>query len=385
MNYIIGAGFTGMAAGIKTGWPIFEATEHAGGICRSYKKDGFEFSTGGGHWLFGKGVGLDYIKSIIEVKEYERRAGIYYHHTFPYPFQTTANKAVSVDPSKKALKNWLAETFGKEQFNLFFGPFNEKYTAGLYEEVIQELEYKSPPAGGKGFCPTFCDPVGGLDALIEKMSQKCHITYRKAIVAVDLNRNEVHFEDGDRLPFKKLISTIPLNNLLKMCGYSPHTVFSNPPLSKQYTLPYTSVLVINIGAERGLCTPTEHWLYIPFCKSNFYRVGFYSNIDSSKAPGGKVSLSVEMAFYNKKYEDLDIESITYDVIKELQEWNWIGKVVTVDPTWVECAYTWLYNKNDAQKHIDWLKSKGVISIGRYGKWRFQGMIEGIKDGLEVVV
>ena len=148
-------------------------------------------------------------------------------------------------------------------------------------------------------------------------------------------------------------------------------------------LPYTSVLVINIGAYPGPTFPDHHWLYVPFCKSGFYRVGFYSNVDKTKAPEGMVSLSIEMAFKPCKYEDLDIEKITFDVIKELQDWGWIGAVAVVDPTWVECAYTWLYDKDDAKKEIEWLATQGIISTGRYGKWKFQGMTQSIEDGLKV--
>ena len=42
-NLIFGSGFTGMSAGIKTKWPIYEATDKPGGICRNYEKEGFTF------------------------------------------------------------------------------------------------------------------------------------------------------------------------------------------------------------------------------------------------------------------------------------------------------------------------------------------------------
>lgn len=371
MNIILGAGLTGLAAGIKTGFPIYEMTDKAGGICRSYEKEGFQFSKGGPHFLFGKGIGLDYIKSLVEVNEYDRIAGIYYNHIFPYPFQTTAEKEFVANAG--SMKAWMGDKFGKVQCNLFFDPFNEKYTAGLYDEVIQADEYKSPPPGGKGFVSTFCDPVNGLTELVDKMSAKCDIKYNKKLTRIDIHNKIVGFEDGDSVKYDKLISTIPLNKMSELCG-------------RHARLPYTSVLVINIGADIDVNTPCEHWLYIPFCKSGFHRIVFYSNVDKKKAPFGEVGLAVEIAFQGVDYKDLDVEDIVFNVVEELQAWGFIGRVITVDPTWIETAYTWMYAKAAPQVEIDWLKEEAdVISTGRYGSWKFCGMVESIKQGLEVNV
>ena len=381
MNLILGAGVTGLSAGIKTGYPIYEASNHSGGICRSYNKDGFEFSTGGGHWLFGRGQGLDFIKTLVPLKEYERKAGVYYNHTFPYPFQTTASKELEElhgDWQPQTLKESLVTKFGKEQCNIFFHPFNEKYTAGLYDRVIQDEDYKSPPAGGKGFCSTFCDPVNGLSDLVDKMASKCEgINYNTKAIGIRANDKVLMIQDKDgvkhQVQYKKLISTIPLNKLLWLCGQQ----------DEAKRLPYTSVLVINIGAEPDINTPEEHWLYIPFCGSGFYRVGFYSNVDSNNAPKGMVSLSVELAFLPG--QDINIEEKTAQIITELQSWRWIGQVHVTDPTIVRCAYTWLYNREDRDNALAWLKEHDIYSIGRYGKWKFQGMTDSIKDGLELAL
>lgn len=370
---ILGAGFTGMAAAIKTGFPIYEASDHAGGICTSYMKEGFQFSHGGPHFLFGKGPGLDYIKSLVPVTEHARRAGVYYNCTFPYPFQTSAEKPIVF--RNESLKEWLYEKFGHAQCNLFFNPFNEKYTAGLYDQVVQADDFKSPPAGSVGFISTFGDPVGGLSTLVDKMSAKCQVNYKKRAIGINPSTRAVFFDDGEVLECAKIISTIPLDQALKLCGH---------PLSDR--LPYTSVLVLNIGAEPDVNTPTEHWLYVPFCKTGFHRLCFYSNVDAAKAPAGKVGLAVEIAFPSTtEIGQLDVPMILDNVIQELQSWRFIGKVITTDPTWVKCAYTWLYSKEDRDAGINWLRSKGIISTGRYGKWAFQGMVDSVKDGFEVDV
>lgn len=371
-NLILGAGFSGMAAGIRTGATIYEATDKAGGICNSYTKEGFQFFNGGPHLLFGKGVGLEYIKSLVPVNEYEKIAGVYYNTMLPYPFQTMANKEFEgVGEKNKSLRSWLGQKFGREQCNLFFFPFNEKYTAGLYDQVIQDEDYKTPPSGSTGWVSTFCDPVNGLDDLVEKMANQCDIKYNRRAVKILSDSKMVEFSDGVLESYERLISTIPLGQLLSLCGKT------------DIQLPYTSVLVLNIGAEPGINLPREHWVYVPFCNTGFHRISFYSNIDKSKAPQGKVNLSVEIAFCGYEYEDLDIDYIIYHVIQELQSWNFIGKTIVVDPSWVRTAYTWLYRKEDRDNAFDWLKERDILSIGRYGKWKFQGVTQSIEDGLSV--
>ena len=77
-TYIIGAGFTGLGAGLSSGFKIFEATDRPGGICASYKKSGFRFEVGGGHWIFGgdKFI-IDLINRFSKCKRYIRKSAVF--------------------------------------------------------------------------------------------------------------------------------------------------------------------------------------------------------------------------------------------------------------------------------------------------------------------
>lgn len=371
---ILGAGFTGMAAGIKTGAPIYEASEHAGGICRTYVKDGFEFDTGGPHWLFGNNLAIDFVRTLVPLNTYERNAGVYFNKILPYPIQNFLNKERVCDASSYgSFTHWLSINFSREANNMFFFPFNQRYTAGLMDEIIPFDNYKTPKTG-TGWVNEFHNPVGGLNTLLKKMSEKCKIQYHMQATEIDTENKMVWFGNGKWVGYDKLISTIPLNQMMYMCG------------KIDVDLPFSSVFVLNIGAEPDVNTPKEHWLYIPFAKSMFHRLGFYSNVDSSKAPEGKVSLSVEIAFAPEfDYDDLDVEFITQEVVAELQAWRFIGKVITTDPTWVRTAYTWNRTEEERLRHIQWLKERDIITLGRYGTWKFGGLCESIQQGLGVDV
>ena len=361
---ILGAGITGLAAGIKTGATIYEAKDVPGGICRSYHKNGYFFEVGGGHWIFGGDVdSMTFINSQCDLDEYTRKAGVYINKIYPYPIQAELSKD-SVE-SRDSLKAWNHNNFSRELCNLFFDPFNEKYTAGLYDSIIQENEQKSPKSG-KGYNDTFYYPTLGLDNLIDQIASKCDIRFNKEVVRIDTGTKVVTFSDGKTVRYDRLISTLPLDRTLQMCELFEY-------------LPYTSVKVLNIGAEKGKNCPDDHWLYIPHCKSGFYRVGFYSNVSNTFAPKGKVALYVEKAYV----PDVDFDNPFYskDVVEELQNWGFIGTADVVDENFIEYAYTWKFRNTRVENGLKHLKSKGIESIGRYGKWKFCGIVDSIKDGL----
>lgn len=369
-DIIIGAGFTGMAAGIRTGLPIYEAGKTAGGICGTYEKNGFTFSSGGPHWIFpeGNGTGLEFIRTLSHLKEYERKSSVYYNTFFPYPIQQYMQTDTHALTQQGTFQCWLQENFSPELNNMFFYPFNDKYTCGLYEETAQLDAYKTPKKGGTGTAVKFYDPEIGVNGVIAKMEDMCDIRYNSKFNMIDTKNKIAMCETGEIVRYDKIISTIPLDKMLEICG------------CKEFDLPKTSVLVINIGAKPGLNCPKDHWVYTPFSKSGMHRVAFYSNVDRCKAPKGKVGLSVEIATTDK-FEDIDVRGKEENVLEEIHHWGWIKDFYTIDPTWVETAYSYVYKPEDRTNAIEWLKDRDIISTGRYGKWLFQGMTASIEDGL----
>lgn len=154
--------------------------------------------------------------------------------------------------------------------------------------------------------------------------------------------------------------------------------------------PYTSVLVLNIGAKKGNNCPDYHWIYLPKNNAGFHRMGFYGNVDnsflpeSSKRDNNRVSIYVEKAFIAGKKDEEEIKQLCAEVVKELKEWNFITEVDVIDPTWIDVAYTLQYpDSNWREEAIKILRENDIYQIGRYGKWKFQGIAESIKDGLKI--
>lgn len=422
---ILGSGMTGITAGLVSGLPVFEAENIPGGICSSYyikpnqkerlrvapeDQEVYRFELGGGHWIFGGDpIVLRFVQSLAPFNTYYRKSSVYFHERnlyVPYVLQNHLGylgadiaaqalaEIVSEPKSKiKTMADWLEQNFGTTLTTLFFGPFHELYTAGLWKEIAPQDAYKSPVsmplvvqgAFGKtppvGYNASFVYPKEGLNVLSQRMAQKCDIRYGKRVIAIDVNKQVVEFADGSFVEYEVLISTLPLNRVMEMA----HLQIADPPD------PYTSVLVLNIGAVKGPNCPDDHWLYNPDARSGFHRVGFYSNVDVSFLPksarehNNRVGIYVERAYQggNKPSEEAT-QIYSQMVIQELQEWGFIEQVEVVDPTWIEVAYTWNYpDSHWKPQALSALEKHNIFQVGRYGQWNFQGIAASIRDGFVI--
>jgi len=423
-TFVLGAGVTGLAAGFTSGLQIFEASNTPGGICSSYYVRPFEnkrlqqapndgeayrFEIGGGHWIFGgDSTVLKFLRRFVSMKTYARRSSVYFKKKdlyVPYPLQNNL-RYLEEDIAESALtemtrghgkfctmKEWLEQYFGLTLCELFFYPFHELYTAGLYKKIAPQDAYKSPvhlPLVKKGamkqvsqvgYNVNFIYPEEGLNEQSRRIADRSDIKYGKRVVKIDIKTRNIQFSDGSNVSYDKLISTLPLNKTIEMCGIELDV---DPD-------PYSSVLVLNIGALCGGKCPNDHWLYTPDVKSGFHRVGFYSNVDrlflpaSAREKGDRVSIYVERAYPGGNEPDSDQKSkYINEVVSELQELQFIGDIEVVDPTWIDVGYTWSWPDSDWRNEaIDALRQNEIFQIGRYGRWVFQGIADSIREGLTI--
>lgn len=422
---ILGAGVTGLAAGIASGFPVFEAGDVPGGICSSYYMrpsetkrlytapadgDVYRFEMGGGHWVFDSDlIVLNLLRSLAPLKSYARHSSVYLRDMnlfVSYPIQNHLHRLGAVSATKIvqemiqgafsnrsvfSMADWQLAHFGPTLCELFFDPFHELYSAGLWKWIMPQDDYKSPVnlsqviqgvvsmAAPVGYNVTFVYPIEGLNAIVQRMAEKSTIHYQKRVVGIDVKYRRVHFADGSGVDYETVLSTLPLNRTMDLAGLK---VDSQPD-------PCTSVLVVNVGAVKGPRCPQDHWVYIPRSQSRFHRVGFYSNVDESFLPVSvrrferHVSLYIEKAYQDgQKPDDTQVRNISQAMVRELQDWEWIDEPDVVDATWIDVAYTWSWVgsqwKREALRLLD---QNHVIQVGRFARWVFQGIGDSIRDGL----
>ena len=421
---ILGAGMTGLAAGMVSKLPVLEAEAEPGGICCSYymrpggrevlnqrpaDEEVYRFENGGGHWLFGGDAPiLEFIRGVVPVRRYARLSSVYFPDTgayVPYPLQnhlrflppSTARSALEemAQPAgtltaRSTLAEWLTVSFGPTLTELFFAPFHASYTANLYREIAPQDAYKSPvdlelalrgaseAAPAVGYNTTFLYPENGLDVLARRMAVECNVEFGSRVARVDVAKRVLELADGSTRRFERLLSTLPLNVMMAMTGL---TVRSRPD-------PHSSVLVVNVGGTRGARCPADHWLYIPRSEAGFHRVGFYSNVDphflprSARRDNNRVSLYVERAYAgDARPSPQETDRYCRAVADELEAWGFIGKAEVVHPTWIDVAYTWSWpGSRWKDEAVAKLAEHGVYQVGRYARWTFQGIADSIRDG-----
>jgi protoporphyrinogen oxidase len=412
-SLILGGGMTGLA--------VYEAARQPGGICSSYyvrpgsterlhkePADGeaYHFEIGGGHWIFGGDPSIiHFIRRLVGYETYHRRSSVYFANEklyVPYPLQnhlryldpklvSKALTEMSRQPrSFNTMREWMQQNFGPTLCELFFYQFHALYTAGLYDRLAPQDGYKSPvnisdviqgafsDVAPVGYNVKFLYPREGLNTLALRMAEACDIHYGKRVVLIDLKSHVAVFEDDSSIGYGQLISTLPLNKVIELSQLKVDCASD----------PYTSVLVINIGAKRGQLCPDDHWLYTPKSKSGFHRVGFYSAVDrhflptSARGKSDCVSIYVERAFLGgQQPNEIQVRAYSQSAVDELKDWGFITEAEVVDPTWIEVAYTWSWpNSRWKELALSELERHNIFQVGRYGRWIFQGIADSIRDG-----
>lgn len=421
---ILGGGMTGLAAGWASGAPVFEAEDAPGGICCSYylrphsnerlhtpppDEEAYRFEIGGGHWIFGGDPSvLQLIRRLAPAATYERKSSVYFPEQslyVPYPLQNHLSFLDSETRSKALVEiltapksnfrttaDWLLESFGSTLTDLFFGPFHELYTAGLWKRIAPQDPYKSPidsrlvmrgasgETGAVGYNTSYLYPKGGLNALARGLAENCDVRFGERVVKVDiLKKTAISTQSLNR--YECLISTLPLNQMLDLTGLKV-------PFEPD---PYTSVLVLNIGGVRGAKCPDDHWIYLPSSQAGFHRVGFYSNVDpsflpaSARASRNRVSIYVERAYPGgRKPSPAEVQTYAQAAVRELQGWEFLAEAEVVDSTWIDVAYTWSWPGSKWRAAaLAALAEHDIQMVGRYARWTFQGIADSIRDGLYV--
>lgn len=423
---ILGAGLTGLSTAYHLeknnffDFKIFEKETTHGGLARSVKHDGFTFDFTG-HFLH---CNDNYFATILNdllpentCNTIARNSFIYLHNTFvPYPIQMNlaglpANviaeclcgfaKRKHYIKNPKTFRSWVFKYFGTGLAKHFFFPYNEKLLCSKAEKIhpswtgrfvpkttIQNLiESLTRNSTNKhvGYNHHFYYPKhGGIqfftDNLRGKIKSPIH-TLHKAIT-IDVIRKKIIFANGSTEKYETLITTIPLNSLLKII-HEPSSINISNSYKK---LLCNSVVNFNLGFTPHNFTQ-KHWIYFPEKKYTFYRVGFWSNFSEHMCPKSCSSLYGELAYLPEKKNEKEVALLTRKCIQKTCDTLGItqSQIVTQKTLYLPHAYvihdSWRA-KNISKIH-ETLNNYSIHSIGRYGEWKYASMEEAILDGKEM--
>ncbi|MEQ1690364.1 MAG: FAD-dependent oxidoreductase [Gemmatimonas sp.] len=417
---IIGAGPTGLGAATRLiehghdNWLLMDAAEQAGGLSSSVVDDhGFTWDLGG-HVLFSHYKWFDRLmtKALADAWiEHEREAWVWIRNRWvPYPFQNNLwrlpepdiasalaglEEVAATPPSLTPpgdFREWLTRSFGTGLCELFMHPYNRKVWAydpsklgvGWMGERVATVDLdrvkrniemgRDDVAWGPN--ATFRFPVhGGTGAIWRSLHDQLpadHVQLNRRVVAVNSGARHVRFEDGSIEPYDRLISTMPLDCLLRLLVDQP----ALRVLADQFV--HSSSHIIGVGFEGSVPDDlrTKCWMYFPEENAPFYRSTVFSNYSPHNVarPGEQWSLMAEVSESPDK--PVNAETIVEETIQGFRNCGMIGARDRIVTRWhrrLEHGYPTPWSGRDAvlQQIEPVLDAAGVYSRGRFGTWKYE--------------
>jgi protoporphyrinogen oxidase len=411
---ILGAGPTGLGAAYRLAelghdsWKIVESSDHVGGLASSYRDDHGFIWDHGGHVMFSHYTYFDDLVEKMLRGDYDqhmREAWVWIHGRFvPYPFQNNIHrlpKDVFLDcvmgivesQSNSARGNfdeWITSVFGEGIAHHFMRPYNFKVwahpldmmgvnwqgdrvpTVDLRRILSNHLDDRDDVSWGPNNLFKF--PLLGTGMLYERIAESLpqDVEFHKHAAEIDPVAKVVTFRDGTSEPYDRLVTTMPLTELVKVIVDCPAEL-----IEAAGDLKHTEGLFIGIGVADP-CPSTKCWMYFPGSESPFYRVTYLSNYSPQLTPGpDHFSLLAEVSVSDYKPEDkgtvIDrtIEGmINCELLTPEQAAN---KVVSKELMHVPYSYPVPTLGRDAALAViqTWLVEHDIYSRGRFGAWRYE--------------
>lgn len=427
---ILGAGPTGLGAAHRLGelghedWDIYERTDHVGGLASSYRDDQGFIWDHGGHVMFSHYTYFDDLVENMLRGDYDqhmREAWVWMFDRFvPYPLQNNIHRlpdevyvesvlgiveAQRSELPKRNFEEWILAIFGEGIAEHFMLPYNFKVWAHPIEmmstswqgdrvpevdlrRIIENHVYDRDDVSW-GPNNKFKFPLLGTGMLYERIAEALpkSVEFDHEVAEIDVIGREVHFADGTTTTYDKLITTLPLKELIKRIPEAPPEV-----VEAVAALHHTEGLFIGIGVAEP-CPSTKCWMYFPENDSPFYRVTYLSNYSPEMTPGpGHFSLLAEVSKSEYKSENVDdvvertIEGLVSSQLLTREQAD--EKIISRELMHVPYSYPVPTLGRDAALEIvqPWLMSQNVYSRGRFGAWRYEigNTDHSVMMGVEVI-
>ena len=419
---ILGSGIAGISAGYhleKKGEKvvIYEKDNDWGGLCGNFTIDGFRFDKFV-HFTF---TDDSYIKGIFEKSsplfDHPSVSSNYYKgYWLKHPAQNnlaplpTDEKVKIIDdfvsrPQKevreiKDYSEWLKVQYG----DYFAKNFPFRYTRKYWGLEPYELETKW--VGNRMHSPSLSQMLkgafeqqdeifyytkfmrypkkGGFRSILDDCRKGLDIRFNKEAIKISPKSKLVTFKDGTEINYARLISSLPLPEIVDMIENCPEEV-------KQagHALHNTCGYMVSLGFKRP--DVAKHlWFYIYDEDILSARVYSPSMKSPDNVPEGCSSLQAEIFFDWGKYKKgVDIptkDQVLQNTIEKLVGMGLFkeDEIVVKDIRFEKYANV-TFDKDiykNREVVLDYLKEVGIESIGRFGKWDYLWTFQAFESGMQ---
>ncbi len=434
MILVLGGGLAGLSAAwhLRELLPdvprlVLEAGEEPGGLCRSFREDGFTFDLTGHYLHLRDEYAEAFVRRLLGelLVPVERRARIHARGALlEFPFQANLHglppevvarcvldflaareEPVPGDP-RVSFETWARAVFGDGIADEFLLPQNRKlYRRDPAELTAEWVSWSVPrptveevvrgalglPARGLGYNPRFLYPrEGGIGVLPAALAREVEddLRTRARVVSVDARERRVVLEGGEVLGYERIVSTLPLPYLLQRVRGLDGCPSRGRSLAEMAgELSWSRVVDLQLGIDRAGIADGVHWIYFPGDEFPFYRAGFPSNVAPALASPGCSTASVEFAFGPREEIPGEDELLdrALDGLRRAGVLRRSDRVVLHRARLLDPAYV-AYDRARTpvvEAARERLLGAGIHLAGRYGRWQYSFMERALLEGREV--
>ncbi len=414
-NIIIGAGVSGLAAGIElkkcgNDCLILEKEKSAGGLCRTIKVGGCDFDFGPKILILDDSENskkvLSYLKGnynkypiseSVYLNEYGFLKFPLQRHLYCLPDKEKNKILRDIEKSMQApklvtnYKDWLENGFGKYFCEKVLFPYEEKkwqtrlesldYKWALdrpikvdYDEIKQGALFKLPPKGHY-----YYPRKGSIQSLINNMLLDCcPIKCNQEVLKINLKSQYIETKNT-RYYYKRIISTLPINLFLKITN-SGAKQFPN----SNKILQGLGILVVNL-VFKGSYNLQGTALYFPEKEYVFRRVSILQNLCPALARRGYTSIQVEVSVKKGCNINRYVKKVLND-LKKIEQFFILGEPTFVDHMVIGFAYP--LPKTGLEEYVKnihkYFALYDIYHCGRGGNYLYCNLDKAYKLGVDIV-
>lgn len=303
-------------------------------------------------------------KDVTEIKNYDEWLRVQNGNYFAENFATVYTRKYWGQEPKNMETKWIGQRIRCADLN--------EVLKGSYAEQKENFYYTNYMKYPK---------KGGFRSILDNCRKEVDIKFKKKVCRIDTKNKMVYFADGSQEQYDRLISSLPLPEIVKMIDNCPQDV-----IKAAQKLNWTCGYQISLGFKRP--DVAKHlWFYI--YDEDIPPARVYSpNLKSAdNAPQGCSSLQAEVFYAN----DATIPPADEVLEKTIEKLKNICKFVDEDiivkdirfEPYANVAFTHGIYEN-RQIVLHYLISQGIESIGRFGKWDYLWSFQAFESGREII-
>lgn len=416
-NLVLGVGIAGLGAlyKLKQSDSVSEGLEKEdtyGGLCDSFTINGFTFD----RFIHLSFSSMEEVNKLFKkvdcgyLTHVPKPSNVYKGKWIKHPAQNNLyaleederetiindfkRRPLSEEVNPKNYEDWLRLQFG----DYFAEHFPMVYTRKYWMKEASEL--RTEWVGQRVYQPSLEEVIagskrednrityyakemrypkkGGYKRFLKVLADNANIEYNSEVIAIDTIKHEVHTRDGIVHPYSRLISSLPLPEMVKIVKNTPIEVVEA-----------ASKLECTCGYHVSIALKTKHippylWWYIYDEDNLSARVHSPSTKSPDNAPEGCSSLQMEVYCKEGEYSEQEIKQRTVGKLIEK------GFIKEEDILFVHLGYEKYANViftepiYEARKIVrDYLASVGIETIGRFGEWDYLWSDQSLMSGLSI--